>query len=315
MKCILCNKKINKTLTKKIRNDEPIKVYYCPSCDLGLLEDNRTKKEIINYYKGSYRKEYTPKLSKKTNAKELFNTYVNFQEDRLKLIKPYLSKKKTLLEIGSSAGMFLYHMKDKVKKAYGIDFDLNSSKFARKKCSVEIFNDDITNTPLKERSLDIICAFQTLEHLKDPLTFLKQLKKYLKDDGILNIEVPNLHDALASVYDLPYHKQFYYHAAHLLYFSKKSLNLLLEKAGFSGEFYFTQDYNLLNHLNWIMNDKPQNNCLAGLNEPKFTYQAGIAKTTTDQLNKFISTANKNYKELLTKLEITSNIYFIGKKIK
>jgi len=248
MICPLCNCETDRVLTPKIRSGESRSVYYCEKCDLGFLDDSRTDDDLRAFYQKKYREEYKPELKAKADSEKLFDSYVDFQHDRIRLIEPFLNKEKKLLEIGCSAGMFLCHMRDRVQEIIGIDFDINSAEYAKNKCNCKVYTDPIIDTPLEKKSFDLICAFQVLEHVRSPLEFLLQLKDYLKDDGILFVEVPNLHDILVSTYDLKYHEQFYFHAAHLYYFSKKSLSLLFGKAGLVGDFHFTQVYNIINYI-------------------------------------------------------------------
>ena len=315
MLCPLCKKETKKRLSDKIRSGEDRSVCLCPVCELGILDDRRSQKELQTYYQQQYRQDYKPSLKTESNPEDLFNSYVDFQQERIDLVKPYLGKDKRLLEIGCSAGMFLYHISGKVKEIVGMDFDVASAQFAEKKCCCQICTEPLSKSPLKEKSFDIICAFQVLEHVKDPVAFLREVGKYLKDDGILFVEVPNLHDVLLSTYDLKFHKQFYFHAAHLYYFSKKSFSLALEQAGFSGDFHFLQDYNLTNHFNWISCDSPQSNCRPGLSLPKFPLRSGVNEKVAQELNGFLRRVDEEYKAMLARLELSSNLAFLGKKVR
>jgi 2-polyprenyl-3-methyl-5-hydroxy-6-metoxy-1,4-benzoquinol methylase len=313
--CPLCNNETKNVLTRELRRGERRIVYYCQDCDLGFLDDYKTEKELRDYYQRAYREKHRPDLRAAANPEDLFNSYVNFQQDRVRLIEPYLDKQKRLLEMGCSAGMFLHHIRDRVKQAVGIDFDQNSAEYASKKCDCEVYTTQLVDTPLKNRSFEIICAFQILEHVKSPYEFLSQIKNYLTDNGILYLEVPNLYDVLISSYKLPKHQKFYYHSAHLYYFSQRSLSLLLGKLGFSGQFYFTQDYNIVNHFNWILNDSPQDSCRPGLSIPQFPFRENVSMEVQNQLNSFLRNFDDEYKALLSNLKLTSNIAFIGHKKK
>lgn len=87
-----------------------------------------------------------------------------------------------------------------------------------------------------------------MEHVEDPIGFAVMLGKYLKPKGIVYIEVPSLLDPPLSVYDNFSYRNFYFHGAHLFYFTPRSLITVMNRAGFTEEVYFTQDYNFLNHL-------------------------------------------------------------------
>ncbi len=310
-KCPLCGKTTNRIATDTLRKGESRKVFYCGGCGLGFLENERSERELRSYYRTQYRKEYRPDIAEKTDPAKLFDTYVDFQRDRLALISPYLKKSTRLLEIGCSAGMFLWHVRGKVGEAVGIDFDADSAKYAARKCGCRVYTEELARLPLPKGYFDVICMFQTLEHVNDPLEFIKNAGEYLKPGGILYVEVPNLDDILVSSYDLPFHSRFYFHSAHLFYFTRRSLAKLLSIAGFSGKFHFTQDYNLVNHFNWIINDAPQKNCLSGLSSPELRFKSGVPTPAKNCLKNFILDADIKYKKLLAKLELTSNISFIG----
>ncbi|MDD5689328.1 MAG: class I SAM-dependent methyltransferase [Caldisericia bacterium] len=265
------------------------------------------------FYNKDYRRKHKPLIHKESSSAELFNIYSNFQEERINLIRKFLNKKMKLLEIGCSVGMFLFHIKKYVREISGIDYDSKAAQFASKICGCRVSIGDIEETGLKERTFDVICMLQTLEHIKNPLEFLIKVKKYLKPNGIVYIEVPNLCDALVYAYNLPNHyNNFYFHAAHLWYFTAKSLNILMKKAGFKGRVFFTQDYNILNHMHWLNVDAPQPTCIQGLSSPSLSIRDSFPLDKRKKINSFIKKMDKKYKKLLVKLGITSTISFIGK---
>ncbi|MDD3296569.1 MAG: class I SAM-dependent methyltransferase [Candidatus Omnitrophica bacterium] len=313
MKCLLCGENTKEVIADKLRYGEARKVYHCNNCGLGMLQDSRTEKELKSFYNRNYRKKFTPKLNQASNPKELFEVYSNFQSTRIKLIRKFLKKDMKLLEIGCSAGMFLFQVKKYVREVAGIDYDSKSANFASQKCSCRVFSDCIDNLKFKKEEFDIICMFQVLEHTKNPVKFIEEVSKYLKPKGIIYIEVPNLNDALISAYNLPNHYNFYFHSAHLWYFTAKSLLGLMRKNNFKGKVYFTQDYNILNHMHWISADGPQSNCLPGLSQPEFRLRDKFPSDKKKKFNAFIQKMDSEYKKILTELGITSNLSFIGQK--
>jgi hypothetical protein len=125
--------------------------------------------------------------------------------------------------------------------------------------------------------------------------------------------VPNIYDALRYAYDLPNHSRFYFHNAHLWYFSEKSMELLMHRLGFSGHVEFSQSYNVLNHFHWIDTDMPQKSCISGLSAPSFSFKNDLNKGIAEKLNEFILTADFYYKDLLKNLKIADNLIYIGRK--
>ncbi len=308
MKCLLCGKNTNILLTDTLRGGSKGKVYFCKSCELGMLENHRSKKEIVDFYKDEYRKH--PLCKESSSSQELFDIYVNFQQGRIDLLKKYLKKDITLLEVGCSVGMFLYNVREYTNRIVGIDYDVASVIFATQKCGCLIYDKDIKETGLPKKSFDIICMFQVLEHVVNPIKFISQYKEYLKPNGVICIEVPNINDALRYAYDLPNYNRFYFHPAHLWYFSEKSLSILMKKAGFTGNIVFTQSYNILNHLHWIDTDTPQKSCIPGMSKPSFPLRKDF---NSNILDGFLLFMNSMYKAFLRVLKITDNITYIGRK--
>lgn len=315
MECLLCGNNTSLLIAGRLRHGESKNVYYCKVCGLGMLDNKRSCQDLRKFYQKIYRSKFKPRLNNKgSGPKELFDIYANFQGNRINLIKKFLHKKMRLLEIGCSAGMFLFHIKKYVKEAVGIDYDATSAFFAAKKCRCPVFSVDAKDTNLEKSSFDIICMLQVLEHSGNPYQFLQQYRSYLKPAGLIYVEVPNLLDALIHAYKLPNHYNFYFHTAHLWYFTANSLEKLMCRVGFKGKVFFTQDYNILNHMHWIIQDTPQADCIPGLSEPKLPLRDWLPAGQKTELNNFIRRVDLEYKDLLVKLKFTSNISFIGKKI-
>ena len=73
---------------------------------------------------------------------------------------------------------------------------------------------------------DLIVSRQVIEHIPDPLKFLKTIRSQLNDDGIVYIECPALDyiERAGSIID--------FHYPHVHYFSKNILYFLFSRAGF-----------------------------------------------------------------------------------
>src|SRR3989344_6238756 len=221
MECLLCGKKVNTIIAREVR-DGKADVFYCEKCDLGMLKSVVANDELKKYYEKKYRKTTSQKLGSGMDPNGLFLMAEPFQGNRISFLKKYLGKNKKLLDVGCSAGMFLWHARKYVKEVIGIDYDSRSAKFAARKCGCRTYAVDIEQTDLKEKYFDIICTFQTLEHVSDPVDFIARYKRYLKPGGVMAIEVPNLNDPLRYLYDVPFYQKFYFHRSHLWYFTAKS---------------------------------------------------------------------------------------------
>jgi len=70
---------------------------------------------------------------------------------------------------------------------------------------------------------DVILCNHLLEHMLDPVSFLKVLTNHIKADGVLHVEVP---DEVWGGLPLPLHASF-----HVNYFTKRTAEMLLKLSG------------------------------------------------------------------------------------
>jgi len=308
MKCVLCDNTTFTTITNKLRNNISRKVVQCNKCSLVSLKNPTSN--TVNYSAKEYRKLHSPVLGKSLSPKEMFDSQIEFQKNRITRIKKLLKPTSTVLEIGSSTGHFLFSIKDMVKKVVGIELDPRHAEFARKYCKIEVYDEPL-GKQLKFQQFDVIFMFQVFEHISNPLEFLSLCKKYLKPNGIIYIEVPNVNDVLLSVYDISSFHEFYYREPHVYYYSEKTLYKMLKKVGFIGDTKSIQEYTFFNHLHWILTKKPQQSQTDGYSEIKLTGKTG---KNGKILEKWINQTNSKYQKLLEHLGIGEHICYIGKNV-
>lgn len=309
MKCVLCDNTTFTTVTGKLRNNISHKVVRCSKCSLVSLENPMSN--TVDYSAKEYRKLHSPVLGKTLSPKEMFDLQIQFQRNRIIRIRNLLKPKSTVLEIGSSTGHFLFSIKDMVKKVVGIELEPRHAEFARKYCKIEVHDKPLGETPLDLQQFDIIFMFQVFEHISNPLEFLLLCKKYLKPNGIIYIEVPNVNDVLLSVYDIPSFREFYYREPHVYYYSENTLSRILKKAGFAGNTKTIQEYTLFNHLHWLLTKKPQLNQTDGYNMIKLTDVTG---KKAKMLYKWFNQTNLEYQRLLEQSGLGEHVCYIGKNI-
>lgn len=309
MKCTICGNTDLSVLTSQLRRGNGT-VYHCSKCDLGLLEP--CYKDAKEYYDKEYRKKFTDNLKKPdSDPKAMYDLQKNFHTDRVDIVKDYFNKKKNFLEIGCSAGQFLTHVYKKFSEYVGIELDTNCAEFIEKKFGVKVYSEELDKIDFKGKKFDNIAFYQVLEHTANPLEFLNDVKKVLKDGGKIFVEVPNLYDPLLHLWKVDSYQGFYYHEAHTHYFTKKSLKKLFKAAGLHiDEMIFLQDYNFFNNFYWYFNNAPQPDCVFGLSEPKIEFKKGHEKAARE-VNELIKKTDAEYKKILAKNELTANIFLIA----
>jgi hypothetical protein len=95
-----------------------------------------------------------------------------------------------------------------------------------------------------------------MEHLADPVAFLRAQLVLLKPGGRIVFEVPNANDALTTLYNIPAYERFIWVVSHRWYFTENSLARAIAMAGGRGEVRLDQRYDLSNHLVWARDGRP-----------------------------------------------------------
>lgn len=130
-----------------------------------------------------------------------------------------------LLEIGSGRGYFLHFLQAK-KVAYHLHAIDNNPDVQSELLKFAAVHHDYSTLP---RHIDVVCAFQVLEHMGDPFSFVDNCRKILRPGGMLLISVPDYDGAIQfygySHTETPPH--------HLTRWNKSSLNALLLHRNFS----------------------------------------------------------------------------------
>ena len=173
----------------------------------------------------------------KMYAEKPQNYFSGIRNDIIELIQ---CNNCNILEIGCGEGNTLVELKKqgKAKFIVGIDIvDLNQSSKLDKFILADIENDNIE---LPEEYFDIIICADVLEHLKDPWSVLRKIRKFLKPNGILLASIPNVREikTLISIVikgDFKYVDAGILDKTHLRFFCKKNIIELFESTGYKIE--------------------------------------------------------------------------------
>lgn len=177
-------------------------------------------------------------------------------------------------EMGCGDGLMLNTLRKQGWQVFGNERTLAAADFACHKLNLPIYVGEI-DALCGVPTADLIILFQVLEHLKDPLTTLRQLNQLIKPNGKLIIAVPNF-----GGWQSRFGGEKWFHLdvpRHTFHFSLPSLEFCLRKSGFE----ITQvSYVSLEHdpYGWVQStmnrlDKKHNRLtklLMGLERPSLT---------------------------------------------
>ena len=212
---LLADNNIKENLSALVNRLKPIVNKSCPVCGsekkqvISRLSDRTYKRckkcgviymDRINEPPIEYEKEYFFESYKKQYGKTYLDDFENIKQNsknRLKIIKFLRGSvppcegisEPTLLDIGCAYGPFLAAAKEEGFSPTGIDPAQDAVKYVNEKLGIpaihSMFPVSLSDT------FDVITLWYVIEHFKDCVSVLSEIKKLLKPDGILAFSTPS----------------------------------------------------------------------------------------------------------------------------
>lgn len=200
-----------------------LKCHYCSfvTADLKLSQS-----ELENLYDQTYfaGQEYKDYLGERALIEKHFRV-------RLQRLLQYVpdAKTKKLFEIGSAYGFFLTVARGYFASVEGIDISRVAVDYAATVLGLPVHAGDFMEYPL-EQKLDVVCLWDTIEHLSAPHLYIEKVAANMNLGGIIAITTGDVDSVVARLRGKRWRQ--IHPPTHLHYFSKATLSNLLLKHGF-----------------------------------------------------------------------------------
>lgn len=216
-----------KVLDKK----EGFSVIECTSCGFKHVYPLPSEEELAKFYKQEFYSKGKPDYFKET--KEDFTWWMATYNNYYSVLEKYTRGRK-ILDVGSGPGHFLACGKKRGWDVLGLEPSVDAYKYSKKR-KLPTVNDFFSyETAKKYGPFDVIHASMVLEHVPDPISFIKDMKRLLKPNGFIAIFCPNDYNPMQEVLrkNMKYKPWWVVPTHHLNYFDVFSMKKLLTKTGF-----------------------------------------------------------------------------------
>jgi len=229
------------------------------------------------------------KTEERFNPKEHESNIIIFEHWHRYHYASNFTKNLQVLDIASGSGYGSYLLAKNAKHVYGIDISeeaIQHSSNNYKLSNLDYLQGSITSIPLNSNSLDIVVSFETIEHIDEvsQKQALNEIKRVLKDDGILIMSTPNLDSPYYKNVDNEFHiKEFYFKEY------EKFLSQYFSNIEFLGQSFYTASQILANSTNVDLKETSLRN-IEQLNRVDVQNQKFIISISSDKTfeNKFFS---------------------------
>ena len=217
--CNLCGGTEVSMLSNKSRSGKPLRTVICRACGL-VWSDPRPHDARQFYeeeYRLSYKHSYSPKYKHVLRAGHVALS-------RFEKIEHLLLNRKAVLDVGTGGGEFAYLLQSFGHRVSGVEPNKGYADYSIREYDLTVQVGFVQEATFPLESFDVVTIWHVLEHTEDPGFILALLRSWLKPEGTLVVEVPNVEATCQA-------PRSTFHEAHLYNFNVVSLRRLARKHG------------------------------------------------------------------------------------
>ncbi len=232
MNCLICKKsqnvKFHKDYLFEIEEDKKyfkdVKIYRCNECDFCFVSPMPNNKDLDYFYENIYRSGGRPPYLVSENYEDQKKHYL---EDKNLSYLLYLTslidvrKIKNLYDFGGGDGDLGYALK---KKFPQLNLSCTEGDTYCEKILTDRGYTNYKNLNDINKKFDLIVTTHSMEHLPDINSIFEKFSEILNPKGYIFFEVPNC--------SKEYWQGRPYDGPHLLFYTKKSIEMLAKKHGY-----------------------------------------------------------------------------------
>ncbi|MEG6584985.1 class I SAM-dependent methyltransferase [Dendrosporobacter sp. 1207_IL3150] len=205
--------------------------FECVECETLYIDPRPTSDLLKQYYVNSDRYAYWNKyVFPATEKVRKQNIYLPRVAKVIELCHKYNVGLNSLVEVGAGFGSFAEEMLHKqIFKEVSVIEPIAAFAHTCRNKGLQVIEEMIEDIPLKKGQINVLVAFELIEHLYSPSQFLHKCQYALADDGLLILTCPNVKGFEANVLR---ELSSTFAPEHLNYFHPKSISRLLERCGF-----------------------------------------------------------------------------------
>ncbi|MCM1089547.1 MAG: class I SAM-dependent methyltransferase [Muribaculum sp.] len=259
MDCKLCHK--NKVLVEYVgyirdgrvcsKTDKEVTLYRCENC--GCLFHNAGH-ELKSFYETD---EYRKSLEDAVSLDYFYEMHDSENLDKFIWTNIKDFRNKCVADFGSGGGSFLDFLNGVASDIVAVE----PTETYRKSMALKGYHTyPYASDAYEDYSgkIDIITSFDVIEHVEDPISFIKDYYVLLKDGGKGYIGTPTDAPFMRKLIGHDYEEKLLFSTQHIWIFNEKSLLFMAKEAGFKKtKISYRQRYGIGNMISWVDYKEPR----------------------------------------------------------
>lgn len=175
------------------RNDlPPFGVVTCPSCGLVFVSprlNEAGRKRLyddVAYFEGGV---YSDAASSLGLADRWQRAWIAGRLDAIEDAVGRLDGRR-LLEVGCAYGRFLEGALGRGAEAVGLEFSAPAAAEVQARLGIDVHHGEVVGLDLSDASFDVVAAWDTIEHVPDPVAFLRAVGRLTAPGGAVALSLP-----------------------------------------------------------------------------------------------------------------------------
>ena len=224
--CLICG---SSDIFQYHQASKELKIFKCRNCKIQFLNPQYSDEYLSEMYSRYI-------VDQSDIDDEIYQSHL----DCLLMIEKYKTSNGKLFDIGSGNGHLISLAKKRNWIPIGYDIDCKTVKRISNKIGVEMFCGDFKNLNFQKERFDVVTMLHVIEHLKNPISYLKIIREILKSDGVFFLALPNI-QSRSALLKLFLEKvkirrrniaAYYDTGHHLWYYTPKTIRYALQNNGF-----------------------------------------------------------------------------------
>lgn len=235
----------------------PIKMYRCRHCDAIWHEPIL---DMERYYESA---EYRESLEGTTQEQDFYRLHDKENLDKFLYTGTAIFRNSVVADIGCGCGGFLDFVSGAASRIIAVEpSEYYRQIMSRKGFSVYPYAKDAIAE--NGGTVDVITSFDVIEHVNDPIEFMKDYYALLRGGGMGIVGTPTDAPVMRELLGEIYERTQLFSTQHMWVLGEKNLRIIAEKAGFKDiQVKYYQRYGIDNFIGWMREKKPNSSIISG----------------------------------------------------
>lgn len=221
--CALCGVERTEIVSRADRHGKPLVTVMCAGCGVVRNDPVPSEAELEAFYRRDYRKEY--KGAEEPRLRQVWRN-LDRLNGHFRMFHDIYARRGAWLDLGSGSGEFSFLAARLGAEVTAVEPNEGYADYCRNRLDLPVTTGRMEDCGFAAGSFDLIRLSHVLEHMRDPVASLERLKGWLRPDGVIYIEVPDIEsDARNKL------RGRLFHYGHIYNFNPVTLRHVAARAG------------------------------------------------------------------------------------